>query len=81
MFICSEATVEFYESIITAITVPAGSDHEQLESSSREQENARGLNVPERPDYGGQGTQHYVLYAWLLPQPVSVQLFSHCKVC
>ncbi len=77
VFSYSEATVEFYESIITAITVPAGSDHEQLEPPSREQEDARGLNVPQCPDYGRQRTQHYFLYTRFLPQPVSVKLFSH----
>ena len=61
-------------SVLTAFTVPAGSDHEQLESSSREQEDARRLNVPQRPDHGGPRAQHYVLYAWFLPQPVSVTL-------
>lgn len=71
---CSEATGGLYKNIITAIAVPAGSDHEQLEPSSRKQEDARGLNVPQCPDYGGQGTQHHILYTWLLPQPVSVEL-------
>lgn len=64
--------MEFYESIISAITVPAGSDHEQLEPSSRKQEDAWGLNVPQRRDYGRQRTQHYILYTRFLPQPVSV---------
>lgn len=71
--------MEYSESVITAITVPAGSDHEQLEPSSREQEDARGLDVPQCPDYGRQGAQHYIVYTWLLPQPVSVQLFRHCQ--
>lgn len=55
----------------TAVAVPAGSDSEQLEPPSRKQEDARGPNVPQRPDSGGQGAQHYVLHTWLLPQPVS----------
>lgn len=73
----SGAAVDFYVSIITAITVPAGSDHEQLEPSSREQEDAWGFDVSQRPDYGRQRTQHYILYTWFLPKPVSVKLFSH----
>ena len=63
-----------------AVTVPAGPDHEQLEPSSRKQEDAWGLNVPQCPDYGGQRTQHYILYTWFLPQPVSFKLFSHLRV-
>lgn len=72
--------MEFYESILTAVTVSAGSDHEQLEPSSRKQEDAWGLNVPQRPDYGRQRTQHYILNTRILPQPVSVRLFSRVQV-
>lgn len=54
-------------SIITAITVPEGNEHEQLEPPSRKQEDARRLDVPKCPDYGGQRTQHYILDSWFLP--------------
>lgn len=54
----------------------ASSDHEQLEPPSRKQEDARGLNVPECPDYGRQGTQYHILHTWLLLQPVSVNLVN-----
>lgn len=73
--------MEFYKHIITAITVPAASDHEQLEPPSRKQEDAWGLNVPQCPDYGRQRTQHYIFYTRFLPQPVSVQLFGHLHGC
>lgn len=59
--------------MISAVTVPAGSDHEQLEPPSRKQEDARGLNVPQRSDNGGQRTQHHIIYTRFLPQPVSVK--------
>lgn len=53
----------------------AGSDHEQLEPSTREQEDAWGFDVSQCPDYGRQRNQHYILYTRFLPQPVSVKQF------
>lgn len=53
--------------MITAATVPEGAEHEQLEPPSRKQEDARRPDVPERPDYGGQRAQHYVLDPRFLP--------------
>jgi len=57
--------------------VPEGPDYERLEPSTWKQEDARGPDVHPRPDYGGQGAQHYILNTGFLPQPVSVTLFSH----
>lgn len=57
--------------------MPAGSDHEQLEPPTRKQEDAWGLDVSQCSDYGRQRTQHYILYTWFLPQPVSVNLINH----
>lgn len=51
--------------------MPAGFDSEQLESTSRKQEDAWGPYVPQSGDTGGQGGQHHSLHPWLLPKPVS----------
>lgn len=62
----------------TAYAVPEGPDHERLEPSTWQQEDARRPHVPVHGDGGGAPCQRHCLYARLLPQPVSRHFHLAC---